>query len=128
MKFPSGFDFSAISGGDFRPAARGLAEAVLSPASRLAPVAQLRRRGARARTQLRRFLAGRRVGVYPRRSSRSEGNQMKLSTRNQLPGTVVSVAQGEAMAVVKVRLDGGQVLTSSITRDAAEDLGLGEGL
>ncbi|HKE71458.1 MAG TPA: TOBE domain-containing protein [Nocardioidaceae bacterium] len=53
---------------------------------------------------------------------------MKLSTRNQLPGTVVSVAQGEAMAVVKVRLDGGQVLTSSITRDAAEDLGLGEGL
>jgi molybdate transport system regulatory protein len=52
---------------------------------------------------------------------------MKLSTRNQLPGTVVSVAQGEAMAVVKVRLDGGQVLTSSITRDAAEDLGLGEG-
>jgi len=52
---------------------------------------------------------------------------MKLSTRNQLPGTVVSVAQGEAMAVVKVRLDGGQVLTSSITRDAAEDLGLDEG-
>lgn len=53
---------------------------------------------------------------------------MKLSTRNQLPGTVVSVTKGEAMAVVKVRLDGGdQVLTSSITRDAADDLGLAEG-
>jgi len=53
---------------------------------------------------------------------------MKLSTRNQLPGTVVSVAKGEAMAVVKVRLDGGdQILTSSITRDAADDLGLSEG-
>jgi molybdopterin-binding protein len=41
---------------------------------------------------------------------------------------VVSVAKGEAMAVVKVRLDRGeQVLTSSITRDAADDLGLAEG-
>ena len=53
---------------------------------------------------------------------------MKLSTRNQLPGTVVSVTKGEAMAVVKVRLDGGdQVLTPSITRDAADDLELQEG-
>jgi molybdate transport system regulatory protein len=53
---------------------------------------------------------------------------VKLSTRNQLPGTVVSVTKGEAMAVVKVRLDGGdQVLTSSITRDAADDLALAEG-
>jgi molybdate transport system regulatory protein len=53
---------------------------------------------------------------------------MKLSTRNQLPGTVVSVTKGEAMAVVKVKLDsGGAVITSSITRDAADDLELGEG-
>lgn len=52
---------------------------------------------------------------------------MKLSTRNQLPGTVVSVTTGEAMAVVKIKLDGGPEITSSITRDAAEDLGLAEG-
>lgn len=53
---------------------------------------------------------------------------MRLSTRNQLKGTVVSVTTGEAMAVVKVRLDGSdQVLTSSITKDAAQDLGLAEG-
>ena len=53
---------------------------------------------------------------------------MKLSTRNQLPGTVVSVVLGEAMAVVKIKLDGSeQVITSSITRDAAVDLGLKEG-
>ncbi|MEQ7847468.1 TOBE domain-containing protein [Nocardioides kribbensis] len=53
---------------------------------------------------------------------------MKLSTRNQLPGTVVSVVTGEAMAVVKVKLDGGdQVITSSITKDAVADLGLTEG-
>nr|WP_116949176.1 TOBE domain-containing protein [Jiangella endophytica] len=52
---------------------------------------------------------------------------MKLSTRNQLAGTVVSVTTGEAMAVVKIRLDGGQILTSSVTKEAAEDLELAEG-
>jgi len=53
---------------------------------------------------------------------------MKLSTRNQLPGAVVSLTKGEAMAVVKVKLDGGdQVLTSSITTEAAEDLELAAG-
>ncbi|WP_426560682.1 TOBE domain-containing protein [Angustibacter sp. McL0619] len=53
---------------------------------------------------------------------------MRLSTRNQLPGTVTSITTGEAMAVVKVALDGGgQSITSSITREAVEDLGLAEG-
>jgi molybdate transport system regulatory protein len=53
---------------------------------------------------------------------------MKLSTRNQLPGTVESVQSGEAMAVVKVTLAGGQSITSSITKDAAQDLGLAAGV
>jgi molybdate transport system regulatory protein len=52
---------------------------------------------------------------------------MRLSTRNQLLGTVESVQLGEAMAVVKVALAGGQPITASITRDAAEDLGLAPG-
>jgi molybdopterin-binding protein len=52
---------------------------------------------------------------------------VKLSTRNQLPGTVTSVTLGEAMAVVRIKLDGGAELTSSITRDAADDLELAEG-
>ena len=52
---------------------------------------------------------------------------MKLSPRNQLPGTVTAVVTGEAMAVVKIRLDGGAEITSSITKEAAEDLGLAEG-
>ena len=52
---------------------------------------------------------------------------MKLSTRNQLPGTVTSITSGEAMSVVKIQLDGGAELTSSITREAAEELGLTEG-
>jgi molybdate transport system regulatory protein len=53
---------------------------------------------------------------------------MKLSTRNQLPGTVESVQSGEAMAVVKVTLAGGQSITSSITKEAAQDLGLAAGV
>ncbi len=52
---------------------------------------------------------------------------MRLSTRNQLDGTVTSVTRGEAMAVVRVRLTGGDEITSSITRDAVEDLALAEG-
>jgi molybdopterin-binding protein len=52
---------------------------------------------------------------------------MRLSTRNQLTGTVNSVQLGEAMAVVKVTLDTGQPITASITREAAEDLDLAEG-
>ena len=50
---------------------------------------------------------------------------MRLSTRNQLTGTVTEVNLGAVMATVKVKLDGGeQIVTASITKDAAEDLGL----
>lgn len=50
---------------------------------------------------------------------------MRLSTRNQLQGTITEVRLGAVMATVKVRLDGGdQVVTASNTKDAAEDLGL----
>ncbi len=50
---------------------------------------------------------------------------MRLSTRNQLRGTITAVDLGTVMAVVKVKLDGGdQVVTSSVTKDAVTDLGL----
>ncbi|MFF5002619.1 molybdopterin-binding protein [Streptomyces phaeochromogenes] len=52
---------------------------------------------------------------------------MSLSIRNQLPGTVTAVTPGEAMATVKVRLDGGQELTAAITSEAVQELGLAEG-
>jgi molybdopterin-binding protein len=52
---------------------------------------------------------------------------VRLSARNQLSGTVASIEVGAVMTVVKVDLDGGQKITSSITRDAAEDLGLAVG-
>ncbi len=53
---------------------------------------------------------------------------MRLSTRNQLTGTVTEVTLGSVMATVKVRLDGGdQIVTASITKEAATELGLAEG-
>jgi molybdopterin-binding protein len=53
---------------------------------------------------------------------------MRLSIRNQLTGEITNVSLGAVMATVKVRLDGSdQVITSSITKDAAEDLGLAVG-
>jgi molybdate transport system regulatory protein len=52
---------------------------------------------------------------------------MTLSIRNQLPGTVAGVTPGEAMATVKIRLDGGQDLTAAITLESVADLALAQG-
>jgi molybdate transport system regulatory protein len=49
---------------------------------------------------------------------------MRLSARNQLHGIVVEVNHGEVTTTVKVRLQGGDVMTSSITKEAATELGL----
>ncbi|MBV7694408.1 molybdopterin-binding protein [Streptomyces sp. TRM70350] len=49
-----------------------------------------------------------------------------LSIRNRLRGTVLGVGTGGAMASVKVSVEGGE-LTSAITRDAVDDLGLAPG-
>jgi molybdopterin-binding protein len=56
------------------------------------------------------------------------GAPMRLSIRNQLSGEIVAVNPGAVMATVQVRLDGGgQVITASITKEAAEELGLSVG-
>ncbi|MFE2143116.1 molybdopterin-binding protein [Streptomyces sp. NPDC059456] len=52
---------------------------------------------------------------------------MSLSIRNQIAGTVTAVTTGEAMATVKVRLEGGQDIIAAITTDAVKDLGIAEG-
>lgn len=53
---------------------------------------------------------------------------MRLSARNQLAGKVAGITLGEAMAVVRVRLDDSdQTITASITRASAEDFALEEG-
>ena len=49
---------------------------------------------------------------------------MRLSVRNQLTGKVASITPGSVMTIVKVTLDGGQTMTSSVTKEAVEELGL----
>ena len=51
---------------------------------------------------------------------------MKLSARNQLPGTVTGINQGEAIANVVLDV-AGQRLVASITVEAVAELGLKEG-
>ena len=50
-----------------------------------------------------------------------------LSARNQLAGTVAKVTRGAVNGHVSLQLDGGGTLTSSITNEAIEELGLAEG-
>lgn len=52
---------------------------------------------------------------------------MRLSARNQLAGTVVSVKKGVVTAEVIVRLAGGQELVSVITLSSVTSLGLKKG-
>ncbi len=52
---------------------------------------------------------------------------MKMSARNQLPGTVRTVTEGSVMAEVVVDLDGGQEIVSAITAESARRLSLGQG-
>lgn len=52
---------------------------------------------------------------------------MKLSARNQLTGTVVSVTRGPVTALVKLDVGGGQHITATLTTEAADDLDLTAG-
>jgi molybdopterin-binding protein len=51
---------------------------------------------------------------------------MKISARNQLPGTVTGINRGEAIANVELDVSG-QRLVASITIEAVQELGLEEG-
>ena len=52
---------------------------------------------------------------------------MQLSSRNQIKGKVVNVRKGATTAHVRIDIGNGVVITSSITNEAAEDLGLAAG-
>jgi molybdopterin-binding protein len=49
---------------------------------------------------------------------------MKLSARNQIKGKIVEVRKGATTAHVRVEIAPGQVITSSITNEAVDELGL----
>jgi molybdopterin-binding protein len=49
---------------------------------------------------------------------------MKLSARNQIRGRIIEVKRGITTAHVRVEIAHERVITSSITNEAVEDLGL----
>ena len=51
------------------------------------------------------------------------GMIVRLSARNQIKGTVVEVKKGATTSHVRVDI-GGNVMTSSITNEAVDDLGI----
>ena len=52
---------------------------------------------------------------------------MKISARNQLKGTVKSIAAGAVNSEVVIELPGGQQIVSIITKDSVENLKLAVG-
>lgn len=53
---------------------------------------------------------------------------MKLSARNIIPGKVLEVHKGATTTTVRIAVTPDVTMTSSITNEAAEDLGLKSGL
>ncbi|HWQ18770.1 MAG TPA: TOBE domain-containing protein [Methanotrichaceae archaeon] len=52
---------------------------------------------------------------------------MKISARNILKGKVTKIVKGPVSTEVMVELPGGDIITSVITRESADSLGLSEG-
>jgi molybdopterin-binding protein len=58
------------------------------------------------------------------RDEHYEGSIMRISARNQIKGTVVEVKKGATTSHVRVDIGGGQIITSSITNEAVDELGI----
>jgi molybdopterin-binding protein len=52
---------------------------------------------------------------------------MKISARNQISGTIVSITPGAVNGSIKVDIGGGNVVTANITEEAIADLALSTG-
>jgi len=52
---------------------------------------------------------------------------MRLSARNQIKGKIIEVRKGATTSHVRVDIGNGNVVTSSITNEAVEELGLKAG-
>jgi molybdopterin-binding protein len=49
---------------------------------------------------------------------------MRISARNQIRGTVIEVKKGATTSHVRVDIGNGQIVTSSITNEAVDELGI----
>jgi molybdopterin-binding protein len=57
----------------------------------------------------------------------AEETAMRLSARNRIRGKVVEVKKGATTAHIRLEIAPGQVITSSITNEAVDELGLRAG-
>jgi molybdopterin-binding protein len=55
-------------------------------------------------------------------------NAMKISARNQIKGKILEVKKGATTAHIRLEIGPGQVITSSITNEAVDELGLKAGM
>ena len=49
---------------------------------------------------------------------------MKVSARNQLKGKIVNINEGAVNAIISLDIGGGNIITSTISKTAVEDLKL----
>jgi molybdopterin-binding protein len=56
-----------------------------------------------------------------------EDSIMRISARNQIKGTVVEVKKGATTSHVRVDIGGGNIMTSAITNEAVDELGIKAG-
>jgi molybdopterin-binding protein len=49
---------------------------------------------------------------------------MRISARNQIKGTVIEVKKGATTSHIRVDIGNGQIMTSSITNEAVDELGI----
>lgn len=52
---------------------------------------------------------------------------MKLSARNQLKGKISEIKEGAVNCIVTIDIGGGNLITSTISKSAVEELGLAVG-
>jgi molybdopterin-binding protein len=92
----------------------------------------------RSRRKPGRFFLGRRsrlliseitslCAALPARSINPLRTVMRISARNQIKGTVVEVKKGATTSHVRVDIGGGNIVTSSITNEAVDELGIKAG-
>jgi molybdopterin-binding protein len=49
---------------------------------------------------------------------------MRISARNQIKGTVIEVKKGATTSHVRVDIGNGQIVTSAITNESVDELGI----
>jgi molybdopterin-binding protein len=65
---------------------------------------------------------------YAAHSTGAGAAVMKISARNVLKGTIIEVTKGATTSHVRIDIGGGVIVTSSITNEAVDDLGLKAGV